>query len=779
MSTLQLQENDFDISEEEDMLALVEFLEGFIDNPNLYESLNINEKLLFHNKHREAYLRNNSKERELAKKLNDKIDNIVTINYVYSYSIYPSKTHNRVCIIDEKKYLNIIKKASKITYWLTEKKSEHFDVYKFYANTQSATKFYILFINPLDLSYHNFENIIDINDKFEPINLTPKTLFVSKNYIKFEIDSCPCLKNLDIKQFYSDPVNSSQRGGSRFIFRSQDLAQNIENIIRYLNVPYLTKDLVCVNDVFRYNKFRPTDKNFANHYDIPYSDRQNCLYSVYTLIIYITAPLNKLDIPLSIENNDVHINNDYTCVLFNQKLKHTGNIYNENDKIFIRTELIYKIDESLLDNDKSIAKIFNSACYMTIQSSVIPNTTNNSSRLFELVADYKNNGVNEVFNLPLIAKKFGKSPQKLGYVTNGSDYFFLANENKYLIALIILLDYYNASVTTNYYGDNLSYNSVVKPQDLKINPDKISPEYIKMIISSCFKNMIDPLLIVHEASQEYAKNFIDLGFSIYRYSETDDFENTEICKKYLYDVQGIDFNSLSLVISGEKYIINLNQDITITENQIIYGVKRMKSINFASCQCVRGEMIDVEETIGLLIPPVDYEIKDGIFVANVDIFNNATSHNYLNYYCDERPCYCLSNWQSVFDDMDFIINYYYSHGEDQTFSKLQLNEINVTEKYVRSDFTHNPFLSFDEQKYIFHSNLNLYENFIYENGFTIDNIKDFVKTPLNKLDITKKRTILINKIIFNRTPKQELFLDLFNLMRISSTKPTKSARNIY
>lgn len=756
MSTLQLQENDFDISEEEDMLMLVEFLEEFVDNPNLYESLNINEKLLFHNKHREAYLRNNSKERELAKKLNDKIDNIATINYVYSYSIYPSKTHNRVCIIDEKKYLNIIKKASKITYWLTEKKSEHFDVYKFYANTQSATKFYILFINPLDLSYHNFENIIDINDKFEPINLKPKTLFVSKNYIKFEIDSCPCLKNLDIKQFYSDPVNSSQRGGSRFIFRSQDLAQNIENIICYL-----TKDLVCVNDVFRYNKFRPTDKNFANHYDIPYSDRQNCLYSVYTLIIYITAPLNKLDIPLSIENNDVHINNDYTCVLFNQKLKHTGNIYNENDKIFIRTELIYKIDESLLDNDKSIAKIFNSACYMTIQSPVIPDSMNNSSRLFELVADYKNNGVEE-FNLPLIAKKFGKSPQKLGYITNGSDYFFLANENRYLIALIILLDYYNASVTTNYYGDNLSYNSVVKPQDLTVNLDKISPEYIKMIISSCFKNMIDPLLIVHEASQEYAKNFIELGFDIY---ETNDFENTEICKKYLNDVQGIDFNSLSLRISGEKYVINLDQDITITENQIIYGVKCMKSINFASCQCVRGEMIDVEETIGLLIPPVDYEIKDGIFVANVDIFNNATSHNYLNYYYDEIPCDCFSNKQPVFDNMDFIINYYYSHGEDQ--------------KYVRSDFTRNPFLSFEEQKYIFHHNLNLYEKFICENGFTIADIKNFVKKPLNKLDITKKRTTLINKIIFYRTPKQELFLELFDLMRISTNKPTKSARNIY
>lgn len=128
-------------------------------------------------------------------------------------------------------------------------------------------------------------------------------------------------------------------------------------------------DFSHVNNVFRLNNFAPGDKKFKSHYDTPFADKSNDLYSKYTMIIYLTGntypPKDGSTSPPPLRIADINFAQikPNQCIIFNQKFEHEGNAYDDNDKIFIRTELIYKIKDFKFD--KSIAEMFNRACYMT------------------------------------------------------------------------------------------------------------------------------------------------------------------------------------------------------------------------------------------------------------------------------------------------------------------------------------------------------------------------------------------------------------------------------
>jgi len=129
---------------------------------------------------------------------------------------------------------------------------------------------YMLYISPHDLSYHNFENIINLNNDILSIYIDGFHKHISKEEI-YEFKFTHYSLYLDKSYLYDIPINNNSRGGKRYIFKSDSLAENITDQLKV----YFGKDFITVNNVFRFNKFKSNDKKFVSHYDTPYYDNYN------------------------------------------------------------------------------------------------------------------------------------------------------------------------------------------------------------------------------------------------------------------------------------------------------------------------------------------------------------------------------------------------------------------------------------------------------------------------------------------------------------------------
>jgi hypothetical protein len=103
---------------------------------------------------------------------------------------------------------------------------------------------------------------------------------------------------------------------------------------------------------------------FASHLDTPYYDSAWSQVSKYTLLIYLAGGHNEPALRMGdVELNEIE---EITCVIFDQSYEHEGRPFIEGDKIFIRSELVFK--DKQLDHNSQIASLFSEACCMTGQS---------------------------------------------------------------------------------------------------------------------------------------------------------------------------------------------------------------------------------------------------------------------------------------------------------------------------------------------------------------------------------------------------------------------------
>ena len=106
------------------------------------------------------------------------------------------------------------------------------------------------------------------------------------------------------------------------------------------------------------------------------------------------------------------------CILFDQKFQHFGNPFENSEKIFIRTELIYRVDNEIIQNPYN-AEIFNKACYFSKES------LNNLDKDLEEYSSELFNYANQLryYNIPEIMQKlYVKKYLKIKYLTNEHHY---------------------------------------------------------------------------------------------------------------------------------------------------------------------------------------------------------------------------------------------------------------------------------------------------------------------------------------------------------------------
>ncbi|KAL4465212.1 hypothetical protein ABPG74_001926 [Tetrahymena malaccensis] len=579
-------------------------------------------------------------------------------------------------------------------------------------NFIEVNNYSVIFVSIDDLSYHNFENILNLDEHFNDVQFQLKsTRLIKKKVQKFLIQgSTDTLLQLDKLNYYTVPLNTTQRGGKRLIFHSNQLSFSLTKMINESEF-FDKKNFRQVNNVFRLNKFAPGDKKFKSHYDTPYADKSNRLYSKYTMLIYLTGnskQQNKKP-PLKIQNIIFDQIKENTCIIFDQQFEHEGNAYFDNNKIFIRTELIYKMDG--LGYDENVANMFNMACYMTKEI----NQQQYSANLFNQCVKMRYNiqDVKEDINRVYLLKK----NLEILYATDGNYYWFPSHIPLEQIGTLVVLDYFNGKL----YGiKNVNIQSKqIKNIDYSKNDQEIDIFIFNLINSCSFedeaisKDKIDQF----QCLKDFVPDDLCEDFIYYRChcGLGDDERANEIFqrqKKYVVERLKRILNQNSVLIFDN--LIKINSDnikvethsdqmqSNLSQGRIIFDnfqLKVQNQINFASCNCPNEDlneqdiyMFKAKTFNTFVLPNIQFQKTLQGIKLSIDIFKNGFIYQSTNAfqqpYTNENLSYSLhtkrKNLGYYNDEYEKSIQYSDKFYYDDTQNDDSLH-YESEEEYIRFD----------------------------------------------------------------------------------------------
>lgn len=482
-----------------------------------------------------------------------------------------------------------------------------------------------VFVDPRDLSFHDFENIVSLDRHFAASASARPTvrggaLSPLGNLFTFTLDAGAALQTaldaLDSLGLYVPPFNAGARGGARFIFHCASLAEQLTQVLRAtLPSAIATSGFVHVNPVFRCNRFEPGDEKFHEHHDTPYFDRARRQVSRYTLLLYLTegtgAPA------LQIEGVDVLTKvAPMTCVVFDQKYAHEGRPYADARKVFVRTELIFEVP-TLAESD-AIAAEFARATYFTSESAFRPELHAYCGAMYERAADAHWTGI---VSSPSAEPFFLKEYRGVRFASNGYDFFF--DEQLPLDAATVLAfcDVVNAEVGGVAFKkasrSELKVTSEVDRASLRawLTAGRAS-ELGPLPLSSLFPPNEAPVTCcpTHAPSTfdpSLSDDIISLQWRAQRFAR----ERLEA--------------SPVQVFGSELFLNTLRFEVTASAIHLL-SAQRVQRVNFAACWNSAGpdvpDYLGVEATVRAyqpLVPPIPFFVRSGLTHLCFDLFRNG------------------------------------------------------------------------------------------------------------------------------------------------------------
>ncbi|EAR98724.1 hypothetical protein TTHERM_00582300 (macronuclear) [Tetrahymena thermophila SB210] len=567
---------------------------------------------------------------------------------------------------------------------------------------QSNNIYSVIFVNMEDLSYHNFENILNLDYLFNNVKFQLKAVKTMKKQKLqlFKINgSTDVLLSLDKLNLYTQPLNNSQRGGNRLIFHSNQLSYSLTKMIQESKF-FDLKNFRHVNNVFRLNNFAPGDKKFKSHYDTPFSDRSQKLYSKYTMLIYLTAnkQINSNQPPLTIEDFVIDQIQENSCIIFDQKCKHEGNSYLDNHKIFIRTELIYLIEDQIQDND--VARVFNMACYMTKELNYQQYSADLFNKCVKMRYNIKQDDDNALEKVFLMKRNL-----EIIYITDGNYYWFPKHIPLQLIAILIILDYFNGRV---YDLNNVKIQS--KPINLKQQIQDGSDESIFKLLE--LTNFYDESIQVEKAQDlsklnDFIPNNLCEDFDVFSHdcgkkSITSKSAFKFEKRKSINQLQSV-FDQNPVLIFDNIIKINYSQIVIQKDDQISGKIKfneiylnSLNQINFASSyvECGCEQQYDEDDVVlfkdkkihTFHLPNIPFQIFEKGIKLSIDIFNNGFIYHSTQSF--EQPYTNEEELKQQNDESD--------ENEDNESDENENNESNENEE---SESNENEDSEFSENEY--------------------------------------------------------------------------------
>ncbi len=336
------------------------------------------------------------------------------------------------------------------------------------------------FVDPEELTFRSFENIIGLDRMFaelgpSPLRFAPPTdlaVGVSRLALHVSEPLRARLEQLERLDLFVRPPNAASRGGTRFIFHAAELANALTAALRETLPESLLAGFVHVNPVFRCNRFDPGDRRFLAHVDSPYFDGARHHVSKYTLLVYLTGgrgdALLRFGDALVIDEIT-----QMTAFVFDQRLEHEGGPYLDNRKLFLRTELIY--EDPTIGHAPGIAELFAKACYLDIERLFAPELARFAHAAYDRSSLAHWSGPpDRVDAEPFVHKQF----RNAHFVTNGYDFWFRKRDLSLIeCAAIALLDMLNAKI------DGLSFRKLCESEVLVRTSDDRA--WIAQLLRDC------------------------------------------------------------------------------------------------------------------------------------------------------------------------------------------------------------------------------------------------------------------------------------------------------
>jgi hypothetical protein len=261
----------------------------------------------------------------------------------------------------------------------------------FAAASHASPHLAAVFVDPAELSYRNFENIIELDHRFVGIARKRVTFDklerladgIYRTPLQASAQVQELLVGLDALGLYTPPLTPHSRGGQRFIFHSEALGQRLTRALREVLPAGLRDGFLHVNPVFRCNRFDPGDMRFLPHVDSPYVDPARRHISKYSLLLYLEG--GRGDAALRF-GDDLCLDEieAMTAIVFNARRSHDGGPFTDGAKLFLRSELVYLDPE--LRHSPQLSRTFARACYLTAHSVVEPELERHAHAAYEVAA---------------------------------------------------------------------------------------------------------------------------------------------------------------------------------------------------------------------------------------------------------------------------------------------------------------------------------------------------------------------------------------------------------
>ncbi|KAK0754478.1 hypothetical protein B0T18DRAFT_37658 [Schizothecium vesticola] len=403
-------------------------------------------------------------EQELLKRVVDIVDDSLEVGCVevdgMTLSFYPSAAFKTVKFVED----------------LDTKARDRPEIVPFFAQVLDTPKLFAVFVDPIELSFHNFENIVPLDRWLEAqlsrtsstekamdlclTNIEPVRPSTDIWTLMLGGDDAPILKRLAALDLYTAPLNKASRGGERFIFSSSLLSKALTSTIKTSGILSRLEpeplSFAFVNYVFRCNRFQPGDAPFKSHLDTPYYDSARSQVSRYTLLIYLSPGRNEAGVLQVNDTTLTTISDKITCVILPQQHIHSGRPFLSTTKLFLRTELIFTDPSLSKRKHKSpqIASLFSSACYLTshVSAATLPFAAGldaHAHALFERANAF--HWTLDQATPPPPPLCLHKRYEAIPFLTNGHDYWFPSLPGLALsdCALLAFLDYYNVKLCSH------------------------------------------------------------------------------------------------------------------------------------------------------------------------------------------------------------------------------------------------------------------------------------------------------------------------------------------
>lgn len=488
------------------------------------------------------------------------------------------------------------------------------------------------FVDPGELSYRSFENILGLDHLFAGLGAAPiefdrfDPLAAGVVTAGFRV-SAPLgarLAQLDALGLYARPFDPS-RGGLRFIFHSAELAAALTAALREALPAPMLAGFVHVNPVFRCNRFEPGDAPFAAHVDSPYYDRSRHHVSKYTLLLYLTP--GRGDAPLRFTGGPVIREIEaMTAVVFEQRLAHEGQPYVDGRKVFLRSELVF--EDHQVEHAPGIAELFASACYLGGESVFAPELAAFAHQAYDRAAAAHWSGPPEpVAEQPFLHKQFRGAQ----FVTDGYHYWFPRGALALVeCAALFLLDLLNAKIGDDPFRKLCRSTVLVRrghdrgwiAELLRDQPPLPEPVFARLNKPALFP---EPELPQRGMSFPESPDFAPDPFP----EDWDATRNPRVIAEYArarrWAMRRIFAAPITML--GTELFLDPARFVVVADKIHVLSSKRLGPVHFAGASFFHDEDfvgVDVTlEALQPLVPPIGFREEGDTLHLSCDLFRNS------------------------------------------------------------------------------------------------------------------------------------------------------------